>query len=302
MFTINRNVSNLIPYYEQGLFTDVVLVASNVHFLAHKLMLASSSSFFHSMFTNSFKKPGDIITIPDITAETMRLYLQLIYGKEIVTSDCRVAISLLKFMDYTQTTIPNLDKILSTRVKPEDAQEYLHGLIALYRGDIPLDVIKWLDCSKVDFSEFGADGEKYIRSILSNIHIASETAFHIVKTAVKSGFSPSLFSLVQLGYMSPEEILREAPEAEPYIKKVDRTRLTRDLIDTVRYYPTSPIVFLSKSYSNYKRVNVEDGLGQRVELFFDQDPPGVEINSMIKVTKYHAAYGRIYVESYTLLN
>jgi hypothetical protein len=107
---------------------------------------------------------------------------------------------------------------------------------------------------------------------------------------------------VKLGNLPAEDIV---PEADLYVKEFDRAMLTYNYREV--FVKKQPIVVLAKSYLYGHLifdcvVDVQYGSGEHTKLFFKDKPIGIEVNYMIKVTKYRSNGPCLQVESYTLLN
>lgn len=123
--------------------TDVTLVASGVHFRAHKFMLVAASPYFERFFFFSeFERVNDQITFDDVSPEIIQLSLDLIYGKEVLLIDWKIAFDLFDFFERTLLPWEKNSAVTSMNVPPEQYFEYIQRMDRLYGGEIPVSAIK----------------------------------------------------------------------------------------------------------------------------------------------------------------
>ena len=93
--TINNNTIiatidgqlNISESRKLGFLTDVVLNASNMkQYPAHKLILSIASDYFRALFTGRFTQVTEV-DLTEFEAQTVELYLNMIYGERIVLHD-----------------------------------------------------------------------------------------------------------------------------------------------------------------------------------------------------------------------
>ena len=90
---------------EQGEFIDVLKVAAEV-FLAHRLVLAASSDYFHSMFAHGTRESNqEVIELKDegISAAALKIMLDSIYSGDLQVNDENV-FQVLVAADHLQVT------------------------------------------------------------------------------------------------------------------------------------------------------------------------------------------------------
>lgn len=138
-FTGVRDLSSL---RENELLTDVTLVASGVRFNAHKFMLVAASPYFERFFFSGFKRANDQITFNDVSSEIIQLYLDLIYGKEVLLTDWKIAFDLFDFFERTLISWEKDSAVTSMNVPPGQYFEYIQRMERLYGGEIPVSVIQ----------------------------------------------------------------------------------------------------------------------------------------------------------------
>jgi len=105
-----------------GQLCDVVLIGGTVEIPAHKVVLASTSEYFHLMFTNNFEEAKNtIIPIMDLKPEILDLLVEYCYtGKILITEDnlenLFAASMMLQFCEITDACY----KILKNKLKPDN--------------------------------------------------------------------------------------------------------------------------------------------------------------------------------------
>lgn len=83
-----KAVKDLSFFRDNGTFTDITLIVNGLSFHAHKLILAIASPYFASLFLSGFKEASNnSITLKDITCEVFRLFIDLMYGKEVTINN-----------------------------------------------------------------------------------------------------------------------------------------------------------------------------------------------------------------------
>lgn len=95
-------LQTLNSYRRSGTFTDVVLRIDGQEFPCHRATLSASSTYFRAMFGASLKGGHqDIINIQKISAPTMSLLLDYMYGGNIVIQEDNVE-GILELADLLQ--------------------------------------------------------------------------------------------------------------------------------------------------------------------------------------------------------
>lgn len=231
---ISLPFTNFTDIYESMLFSDIFLQSSSgKRYPAHKLILAMFSDFFKVLFSKEFKDPGMIIELK-VDDTTMKLYLDLIYKRKIqINTTWKDAIALLKFLDFTQTLVPNLEKILNS-IYVKQAQEYpefLNNVIELYHGNIPLEFIQSMCDIPIRMLNYKDLGEDFTRELIISTH-DDDDKYDIAHKAVADGLNPSIYNLVQ--YEALQENID--PKAKHYLKHIDDNLLTENIQRAVYEY------------------------------------------------------------------
>ncbi|XP_033109486.1 kelch-like protein diablo isoform X2 [Anneissia japonica] len=86
---VHELVSGITSLYEQRLLTDVILCVESSEFPCHRCVMASSSPYFHAMFTNDLlESKQERIKIGGVEAEAMQLIINYCYTSKIdITAD-----------------------------------------------------------------------------------------------------------------------------------------------------------------------------------------------------------------------
>lgn len=135
---------SLTRFRDQQIQTDVVFDLNGTRLWAHKLIVGAASDYFNALFFSpGFQSPGVVVPVGGVSPEVFRMYLDYVYGNRVPLPDWRMAAQLFQFMDYSQTHWPTKEQdLLNLEIPPEDYIDYLHMLIGLYHGDVPLEVLQ----------------------------------------------------------------------------------------------------------------------------------------------------------------
>lgn len=95
-------LQTLNSYRQSGIFTDVVLLIDGQEFPCHRATLSANSTYFQAMFGGNLKEGHqDIINIQKISASTMSLLLDYMYGGNIIIQEDNVE-GILELSDLLQ--------------------------------------------------------------------------------------------------------------------------------------------------------------------------------------------------------
>ncbi|XP_061079311.1 kelch-like protein 10 [Conger conger] len=75
----------------EGKLCDAVIEVSGTRFSAHKAILCTSSSYFCSVFTGSVHAEQQEHSVPGVSADTMRLLIEHVYGQDLEVTEANVA-------------------------------------------------------------------------------------------------------------------------------------------------------------------------------------------------------------------
>ena len=99
-------LSKCAQFREQSEFIDVSLKVGEEIFLAHRIVLAASSDYFHAMFARGMKESNqDVIELKDegISAASLKIVLDSIYSGDLQVNDENV-FEVLVAADHLQVT------------------------------------------------------------------------------------------------------------------------------------------------------------------------------------------------------
>ena len=215
-----------------GFLSDITLeIAGGKRYPVHKNILAVSSEYFKTLFSGRFRQ-STMIKLDDVSSSTLDLYLDMIYGKELIIYNWREVMKLLEFAKFTQTDIPGQDNIIKhIIVSPEDFVPYIQALSDFYDNEIPIEIIAYIDIPWYDttMNAFYIDGIKfsdlgeYFTKALIETRKSGDIKYLIAQKAVSEGMSTDLY-----GFVQAEKIrgLPITPESLPYLRRIDMNLLT----------------------------------------------------------------------------
>ncbi|XP_013792165.2 ring canal kelch homolog, partial [Limulus polyphemus] len=79
---------------KQNLLCDIILVADGVEIPAHKMILASCSSYFYAMFTGFTESKAERITLQGIDGQALQLLIDYVYSAEVEVTEDNVQVLL----------------------------------------------------------------------------------------------------------------------------------------------------------------------------------------------------------------
>ena len=212
---------------DNPLFTDTVLEIPGVKlFPAHKAILAISTEYFKTVLAGRFRQSSTIV-LTQAEPQTVDLYLDMIYGKELVLYDWRELMKLLEFAKFTQTNIPGQDNIIKgVVISSKDFVPYIQALSAFYDNEIPIEIIASIDIpwnvSYINGINFSDLGEEFTKALIET-RKSGDIKYLIAQKAVSEGMSTDLY-----GFVQAEKIrgLPITPESLPYLRRIDMNLLT----------------------------------------------------------------------------
>ncbi|XP_060091332.1 kelch-like protein 35 [Heteronotia binoei] len=81
----------LDSYRQEGIFTDVVLTMDGQEFPCHRATLSANSAYFRAMFAGGLKEGHqDMVELQKISAPTMGLVLDYMYGRNVILQEDNV--------------------------------------------------------------------------------------------------------------------------------------------------------------------------------------------------------------------
>lgn len=134
-----RDLSSLL---DTNFMTDVTLSASGSYFSAHRLILATATPYFECLFFSDFKKPDAIFVLHEVSLQTLQLFIDLIYGREVLLTDWKMTFDLFDFFERVLLPWEKDSAVIQMYVPPEEYLEYIQRLDRLYNSEIPISVIQ----------------------------------------------------------------------------------------------------------------------------------------------------------------
>lgn len=210
---IDINFNPQFALLRNGHSFDVMLEIPGIkRYSAHKLILGLSSEYFKALFAGRFKQSSTIV-LDHVEPQTVDLYLDMIYGKEVILYDWREVLKLLVFAKFTLTDIGQDNIIKDIEVVSFDFVEYVRDLSALYDDAIPLDIIEGLKLYRTGFEvngvifnieeiNFSELGKEFVTALIET-RGGDNIKYLIAQKAVKEGMSTELYGLVQMEKVSP---------------------------------------------------------------------------------------------------
>jgi len=187
-----------------GFLTDITLQSlEGKRYPAHKILLANASNYFMVLFTIKLKDPGSNVVL-DVHSQILEFYLDLIYKRTAKITTWKDAIDLLKFLDYTETTIPKLEDIIhNIHVNnPEEYNDFFHTIIhEIYHGEVTLEFIQSINKFKPlikYYLNYRDLGEEFTRTLIET-QISGDEKYRIAVKAVSDGLDPSLYKMIHQG-------------------------------------------------------------------------------------------------------
>ena len=234
---------------DSGLLSDITLeIPGGKRYPVHKNILAISSEYFKALFGGRFRL-STMIKLEYVSPSILDLYLDMIYGKELIFYDWRELMKLLQFAKFTQTDIPGQDNIIKhIIVSSKDFVPYIQALSDFYDNEIPIEIIgsiriplydTTVDGPHLNAINFSDLGEEFTKALIETQKHA-DIKYLIAQKAVSEGMSKNLYGLVQVEKIRSIPITRESL---PYLRKFDMNLLTAS---TELLYGTEFIVLIGE--------------------------------------------------------
>lgn len=156
------NLSNIPP--------DVSFIVEGRRFLLHRFPLMAYSNFFKSLLSGKYKEQyGDQIVIPDMSADIFAEYINLIYGREYVSSP-----ALMMLVHIYDTNIVPMDTIHKGFDVPfEQFGDYINVILEIYNNNLSQTTIDII-ASKMT----SADYRTYLPDTIKQRVIWSKNSFY----------------------------------------------------------------------------------------------------------------------------
>merc|ERR1719342_717791 len=216
-----------------GLLCDVTLVADNTEVPAHKMVLASSSSYFCAMFTGFTERDSSRVVLQGVDPEALHILVDYVYTSQVDVTEDNVqsllpAANLLQLTDVRDACC----EFLQSQLHPTNclgirAFADLHGcleLLATTESYIERNFTEVLECDEF----YGLQPDQVAELIASDTITVpcEEKVFEAVITWInysseeRAEFLPRLMEHVRLPLLSQEYLLNRV-DSEPLLKTND---------------------------------------------------------------------------------
>ena len=134
--------------------------------------------------------------IDNVSQEVLKLYLDLIYGKEIELKDWRTVFDLYDFLEYTSTNWNKDVVVCVDDILPEEYSEYIGRLNNVYSEGLSKSLIEYTAQfikGTPDLSEFG---EEFIQIVLTSAYYKNSptNTSQIIAQLMKKGLGKNLLA------------------------------------------------------------------------------------------------------------
>lgn len=122
------------PFSSNKEFSDVTLLVGRRKFPVHRIILATVSDYFNSMFSNNKEKNQTEVRLKEVEPKEFERVLSLMYGESQIIHGIE-GLRLLVLVDYFDMRYVNLDDLIPELGYPpvKDFGDYLTELNKLYQ-------------------------------------------------------------------------------------------------------------------------------------------------------------------------
>ena len=246
---------------DDGLLTDVVLVASGREVKAHKAILAACSPYFCAMFTGFDEKNKSRVTLQDVDPQALEILVNYVYTSEVEVTEENVqtllpAANLMQLSDVKEACCEFLlNQLHPTNCLGIKSFADMHGCIELLAATntyIESHFSEVLDCD-----EFYALEHSQVCNLIASDTItvpSEEKVYESVISWVKHDMDsrgshlPELMEFVRLPLLSREYLLKRVdgeglfqaqPECKDYIIEALKYHLANGQQSLIGSHPTS---------------------------------------------------------------
>ena len=136
-------MSNLNSLRRAEIMTDLTLtIAGEISLPVHTLVLVAASSYFERLLMGSFQPVGETLEIRGVSAQILQMYVNLIYGEEIIIPDWKTCFDLYDYLNYTSVNWNKESAVCMQYVPSAEYLEYIGRIDRVYDGEIPKEVIR----------------------------------------------------------------------------------------------------------------------------------------------------------------
>lgn len=253
-------LQTLDSYRQDSLFTDVVLETEGQEFPCHRAALSANSTYFRSLFAGDLQEGGqDIISLQAISASSMSLLLDYMYGRNIAIQEDNVE-GILELSSLLQ--ISKLQEACATFLEDQLCPGNCLGIMRLANSfSIALLVEKSKKCALEGFvevahgKEFLELGMEELTECLSSDQLAvprEEAAFEAAMRWVRhnpdsrKGALKSLLQCVRLPLLDPvyflekvemDTLIQGSKECLPLLQETHKYHILGSEVSTQRSRP-----------------------------------------------------------------
>ncbi|KAG5676178.1 hypothetical protein PVAND_006027 [Polypedilum vanderplanki] len=242
----NRSFDTMNEMRKQNLLCDVVLIADGMEIPAHKLVLASSSSYFYAMFSGFEESRQDRITIQGVDYQALQLLVEYVYTSivEVTEDNVQMLLTAANLLQLTDVREACCD-YLQSQLDPSNClgiREFadIHGCVDLF--NYADSYIEQHFSEVIQFEEFlnlSADQvEAFVRSDSLSIP-SEEKIFECVIAWIQNdplnrqSHLGRLMQHVRLPLLSEEYILQRV-DKEPLLQ--DDLQCKNFIIEALKYH------------------------------------------------------------------
>ena len=247
---------------EEDKLCDVILAVGEKEIHAHRLVLASSSQYFYSMFVRDMKESRqDRIELKGVDADAMQLLVEFAYSSklEITVSNVQSLMTAASLFDFP-SVFEAAAKFLAGQLHPSNCLGIrvfarTHGSDSLvvaataYFRDHFMDAIKndeFLNLSADDLAFLIDSHDVNVRSEEDVYRAVHQWVIH--DTENRRDSLPNLLKHVRLPLLSTG-FLTQQVEANPFIKK---SLECRDLLDEAKNFHLMPEQFSHTTLTQFQ--------------------------------------------------
>ena len=291
-----RESSEFLKCYQEKLFTDVTLKVSGKVFPAHRLILSSISSFFHTAFTGKFKDSLEaIFELKDIDPVLFGMFLHGIYGAKVEAKNWYEVIKYYRMFRFF--LIQPLDSFKKVLYKCQVPKEDFHDFVEAF--DENMSVIASKLKEEVDLSQYS---DEFIEELMDNTNycpISEVHTYNMIANLIERGRDVSLWRLLEISYLPKR--MQECIPAQ--VKIIAKHCIRTTLPENIRYEADNKS---SLKMSSISTVIIEDIIDNKTivrmgnpgnvyerEAIFIVKPIDLVKGSVIKITHYEMNRGGI---------
>ena len=304
------SINQLTKVYFKGEFSDFTLILSDGELKVHRIILASASEYFASVFNSGFKESHTNSIVIKDNPKIFKVLIDHIYGTplpELTLLEQLEMFQMIKFyrihllMDQAGIYLSEL------KVLPKEFSTYVSMIEMIYEELTP--TMMGLTAKKVvqdtDLSEFSDEflEELFSHEVFSKKFLDEIEIFWMIHGLVKSGHSSKLYRFVKFRNIDKGilEILKASEDVTDDMLSCSSLRmpLTVDLVKRLQDEEKKALVVRVHSILDRHRCGVT-GDGDQTEIILSSPIHlYVEIGDIIKIQNYIIRGNIISVSEFT---